>query len=186
MRGDLLKDGGFGRISPPSSHNWRLCQRQGNRLYLLTPGVTNVGDSFSNAADIQVSKTTLKDARIIIAGMNPQDQDVALALIGRYQRTLKSLMVIKNNPIPESIKPPNGYVLLDKEVAGDYLFKIGDQIKLKNDRTWAATPWTTIGGWQGYSANRLIKSGDAKEIIVAVKGIPKPRFKTDKPYPFGY
>ncbi len=71
-----------------------------------------------------------------------------------------------------------GYYLLD-EIAGHKLTN-DSRIYIKGHG------WLGPGGWCGMTISPKCTVEHYTIIAVAVKGEPKPRFKTDKPWPFGY
>lgn len=73
---------------------------------------------------------------------------------------------------------PEGYVLVNDR---SYVLKRGDRFSShKHGR------WSTVSDFAGRSIDYYLKDYGYKEFYVAIKGEEKPRFKTDKPYTFGY
>lgn len=76
---------------------------------------------------------------------------------------------------------PAGYILLDNKLLKKYTLKYGDKIYYLH-----SNGWVIIVGWAGYNYAKILKMDMIKILYIAIKGEGKPRFKTDKPYPFGY
>ncbi len=81
-------------------------------------------------------------------------------------------------------EPPDGYIFEDD---WNYVFQYGDKfISDKNSLKYGT--WDTINSFRGNSVKSLKKKYFYDVLAVAIKGEKPvaPRFKTDKPYPFGY
>ncbi len=76
--------------------------------------------------------------------------------------------------------PPVGFIELEN--FQDYILQTGDRFAIYEDQKW----WDTVSAYAGYSPKTIRKKWGDNILRVAVKSIEKPRFKCDKPYPYGY
>jgi hypothetical protein len=76
---------------------------------------------------------------------------------------------------------PKDYTIISDEKFKTYTLKFGDYFKLEKDKTWEKV--SGYAGWNTKEAfGNQIHEG---KYIVAIYN-DKPRFKSKKPYPFGY
>lgn len=76
------------------------------------------------------------------------------------------------------------------ELEGDqidkkYLLQRFDKI-LAKEKYDTKGIWTNLDGWHNRTVEQLEKMQHFKIIKLHIKGPPKPRFPTDKPFPFGW
>jgi len=83
-------------------------------------------------------------------------------------------------------KPPNGHVIVKDE---NYLIQAGDRFVYTHwnvEEHWYSTDSDMIGRTIKQFNQKYIYSKKPFRIMIATKGILPPRFKCDKPFPFGY
>ncbi len=96
--------------------------------------------------------------------------------ISAFAVMTKNLKSNKDN-LPE---PPKGFELLEN--CGEYKLIRGDKfINYKGDKNWE-----TVRDFAGETPNNLMRKHYYDCFYVAIKKNPKPRFETDKAYPWGY
>ena len=85
--------------------------------------------------------------------------------------------------LPNSpVKLPAGYIVLDYKDAEKYTLKSGDYFKDSSDDY----AWEKVHGYDGYTTYKAFGGRDDYLVAIPKPKKVKPRFKTKKPFPFGY
>ena len=92
----------------------------------------------------------------------------------------------KSGPIKAPTEPlevPTGFVLKDN--IDNYILENGQYVYLIGINNNTVYGWMLITNWIGYGKGNVADLG-YRITAIAIKEEIKPRFKTDKPYPYGY
>ncbi len=109
-------------------------------------------------------------------------KDVIGKNIGGFATPVKNKVINNEPPKPKDDipEPPEGFELLEN--CGEYKLIRGDKfINYKGDKNWG-----TVRDSAGETPNNLMRKHYYDCFYVAIKKNPKPRFETDKAYPWGY
>ena len=84
------------------------------------------------------------------------------------------------------MKLKDGYIKLNEDLIDkNYKLERFDVIGYRQ-KGYKKILWTVLDGWHGRTVAALERRESMRIIYLHIKGPPKPRFETDKPYPFGY
>ncbi len=97
-------------------------------------------------------------------------------------KSIKVSLPKPQEPKSDIPEPPEGYVLLEN--SEDYVLATGD--KFINFPHACIYDWSSVYDFAGQTPKFLMKRYGYSCFHVVVKGTPKPRFESERPFPWGY
>ena len=139
--------------------------RKGDICFVIDPYSDNIWDSvYESIGNTSISRMKTHNGNLrYFATKNPIPKSTQENL-DAFEKFLKE----------HKVPPPEGYEIL-KEIPDNYKVSRGEYVLIKGDYSWQP-----VIGWHG---NRAKSIG---AVYIAIEKPKKPRFPTDKPYPWGY